>query len=86
MAQQIINVGSAPNDGTGDPLRTAYIKTNSNFSELYTRVQITPPPTSLGRVGDLAGMTAYDEDYFYYCYLDYDGSSNIWKKITGIPF
>ena len=34
MAQQEINVGAAPNDGTGDPLRTAYIKTNNNFTEL----------------------------------------------------
>jgi len=36
MAQQTINVGSAPNDGTGTPLRTAFQYTNSNFSELYT--------------------------------------------------
>jgi hypothetical protein len=35
MAQQIINVGSIPNDGQGDPLRTAYIKINQNFEELY---------------------------------------------------
>lgn len=37
MAQQVINVGAAPNDGTGDPLRTAMTKANANFSELYTR-------------------------------------------------
>ena len=36
MSQQTINVGSAPNDGTGTPLRTAFQYTNSNFSELYT--------------------------------------------------
>ena len=36
MAQQTINVGSAPNDGTGTPLRTAFQYTNSNFTELYT--------------------------------------------------
>lgn len=35
MAQQNINVGSAPNDGTGDPLRTAFQKTEANFTELY---------------------------------------------------
>ena len=35
MAKQIINIGSAPNDGTGDPIRTAFNKTNSNFDELY---------------------------------------------------
>jgi hypothetical protein len=35
MAQQTINIGTSPNDGTGDPLRTAMTKTNSNFTELY---------------------------------------------------
>lgn len=37
MAQQIINIGSAPNDGTGDPLRVSFQKANSNFSELYAK-------------------------------------------------
>ena len=35
MAQQTIGVGSSANDGTGDPLRTAFNKINANFSELY---------------------------------------------------
>ena len=35
MAKQTINIGSAANDGTGDPLRTAFDKTNDNFGELY---------------------------------------------------
>lgn len=37
MAQQVINIGSTANDGTGDPLRTAFTKANQNFSELYAR-------------------------------------------------
>ena len=37
MTQQVINVGAAANDGTGDPLRQAFNKINSNFSELYAR-------------------------------------------------
>jgi hypothetical protein len=37
MAQQLIGVGSAPNDTTGDPLRTAFTKCNDNFTELYGR-------------------------------------------------
>jgi len=36
MAQQSINIGAAANDGSGDPLRTAFDKINDNFSELYT--------------------------------------------------
>lgn len=35
MAQQNINIGSTPNDGTGDDLRTSFTKTNTNFTELY---------------------------------------------------
>ena len=35
MARQNINVGSSANDGTGDTLRTAGSKMNSNFIELY---------------------------------------------------
>ena len=35
MAQQNINIGSSANDGTGDPLRTAFDKINDNFDELY---------------------------------------------------
>ena len=35
MAQQTVSIGSTANDGTGDPLRTAFTKINANFSELY---------------------------------------------------
>ena len=37
MAQQVINIGAAANDGTGDPLRDCFDKINDNFSELYAR-------------------------------------------------
>ncbi|MBB4017396.1 hypothetical protein GGR16_002425 [Chelatococcus caeni] len=35
MAQQVINIGTAPNSGDGDPLREAFSKANANFSDLY---------------------------------------------------
>ncbi len=35
MAEQIIDVGTAPNSGTGDPLRTAFIKTDNNFDQIW---------------------------------------------------
>lgn len=35
MAQQVIGIGTIPNDGTGDTARTAFGKVNSNFTELY---------------------------------------------------
>lgn len=84
MAQQIINIGASPNDGQGNPIRTAFNKTNDNFSELYARAQTSPPPTLVGSIGDTAGMYAYDSTYFYYCYADYDGSSTIWAQISQI--
>lgn len=37
MAKTIINVGASPGDGTGDSLRDAFIKTNDNFDELYSK-------------------------------------------------
>lgn len=36
MALQTINIGGYANDGTGDDLRTAFEKVNSNFAELGT--------------------------------------------------
>jgi hypothetical protein len=41
MAEQIINVGTTANDGTGDTLRGAFIKAKNNFSDLYTNKQAT---------------------------------------------
>jgi hypothetical protein len=41
MAQQIINVGNVANDGQGDPVREAFIKTNENFTELYNAGGVT---------------------------------------------
>ena len=38
MAQQILDIGSNANDGTGDTLRAAMDKVNDNFTELYTEV------------------------------------------------
>ena len=35
MAKQTVGIGSVANDGTGDPLRTAFDKINDNFDEVY---------------------------------------------------
>jgi hypothetical protein len=35
MAQNIINYGESPNDGEGDSLRTAFIKTDDNFDQIW---------------------------------------------------
>ena len=36
MSQNIIDVGAAPNDGTGEPLRDAFIAINNNFSQIFS--------------------------------------------------
>ena len=36
MTNQTINIGSQPNDGTGDSVYVAFQKVNANFQEVYT--------------------------------------------------
>ena len=35
MTQYVINIGALPNDGTGDPLRTAFNEVNLNFDQVF---------------------------------------------------
>jgi len=67
MSQQIINIGNSPNDGLGDPLRTAFQKTNENFTELYQQtyapiantyfVQVTGSDSDTGTTWESAFRT-----------------------------
>lgn len=43
-SEQVVDIGAAPNDGTGDPLRTAFSKINNNFANLFATV--TTPVTA----------------------------------------
>ena len=60
MARQEINVGATANDGTGDGIRTAYIKCNDNFKELFDST-VTPTELTNGTsniaVADSANVT-----------------------------
>jgi hypothetical protein len=47
MAKQTINIGTTPNDGTGDALRNAFIKVNDNFTELYS-IKLTSQTLAVG--------------------------------------
>ena len=40
MAQDFILVGGTENDGTGDSLRVATARINTNFDELYARPSV----------------------------------------------
>src|SRR5574343_248181 len=37
QSQQVVNVGTTANDGTGDTARAAFIKANTNFTALFTQ-------------------------------------------------
>jgi hypothetical protein len=51
MAKQIINIGTAPNAGNGDPLRTAFTKVNENFADTeFTHIQLTERHEPSGNV------------------------------------
>ena len=48
MSQQIIGTGTSANDATGDSLRTAFIKVNNNFTDVYgTLSSLTTPTTTI---------------------------------------
>jgi hypothetical protein len=53
MAFDVINIGTIPNDGTGDPLRTAFDKTNDNFALAVEG----PAVATSGRVAVYDGTT-----------------------------
>jgi hypothetical protein len=38
MAQQLVNIGSQPSDGAGDPIRVSFDKINQNFNEIYADI------------------------------------------------
>jgi hypothetical protein len=48
MAQEIINIGTLPNDGEGDPLRVAFGKINNNFSSLFSTATVTNESNTSG--------------------------------------
>ena len=58
MAKQTINIGTTANDSTGDPLRTAFDKTNDNFDELYTADGLKADIASPTLTGTPAAPTA----------------------------
>lgn len=68
FSKETINIGTTPNDGTGDTIRVAFIKTNNNTTELFNHAanlsaNVESLQTDLdGYVGDLVqlGGTAFD--------------------------
>jgi hypothetical protein len=63
MTKEVINIGVAANDGTGDSLREGAIKVNNNFTELYAslgdgaRLKISTTGAASGQVLAYNGTT-----------------------------
>jgi len=51
---KLVGVGTTANDNTGDPLRTAFIQINDNFTELYVE-------PSISLVGNILTLTRPDD-------------------------
>lgn len=60
MTQQIINVGTNPNDGTGDTIRSAMDKVNENFSDLYTTSYASNVVSSFNTRSGVVTLSASD--------------------------
>ena len=74
-SQEYISVGVTPNDGLGDPLRTAFGKINNNFSNLFqTAVNTTTAYTT--------GLTANQVIYEYPANAFTQGAFQIRSSIT----
>ena len=58
MAQQLINTGTTPNDGTGDTVKASFTKANANFTELYGAVAAIPTTLLLPPQGRLTLQSA----------------------------
>lgn len=50
--QEIINIGTSPNDGAGDPLRVAFEKINNNFTSLFATFVNTSNTFTVGNTSN----------------------------------
>ena len=76
MAKKIINIGAQENDRSGDLIRTAFLKINENFTELYTGL----PMMSVGPTPPIAPHTNGEQ-----WWDSSDGNSYIWYDDTWVP-
>lgn len=58
MALQTINIGTLPNDGEGDTLRTAFAKINNNFATLESSTTLTAIVATTANTGNVVVFSA----------------------------
>ena len=68
MAQDLINVGSTANDGTGDTWRDALVKVNANETELYADVATNTAAIAINAqsiIDTTALITGFTKTYWF---------------------
>lgn len=55
---------------------------NNNTVQSTAYQVVAVPSSSVGAAGDVEGMLAYDDVYSYYCTADYDGITNVWRRVS----
>lgn len=91
--QQVINTGTGPASGTGDPGYTAFTKVNSNFTQLFNAVYPMPTGLLYGNGTSLSAATAPNVMTLFSgtcnstTYLRGDGTCNnlVLTNATGLP-
>lgn len=54
----------------------------TNRPRKATQITTDVPASPIGRVGDVLGTVATDGNYIYVCTGTYDGTTNIWKRVS----
>jgi hypothetical protein len=73
---QDINIGSTANDGTGDPLRTAFTKTNANFD--FLDVRATASGTNTYTATPSPALTSYvTGQRFFITFVNANSSTSV---------
>src|SRR6185369_5685455 len=83
MAKQTINIGTVANDHTGDTVRSAFDKTNQNFTELYLKNNFYTVTTIAALQTYLSGITTGDINVFV-PYGTYSVTAPITASTTGV--
>ena len=83
MAQEIVNVGTVANDGTGDPWRDAFIKVVNNFAELFGFIKSNQ--VIVTDASQLSGTLSSTVQYFLDGIIDVS-LINIYVPAGGISF
>jgi hypothetical protein len=84
MAIKTINLGNYANDGTGDDLRTAFVKVNENFASIAGEVNIASAANIGGGIGVFAQRTEATLDFK--SFTSNDSSITIVSDETTIDF